>query len=197
MKDFGKENLNSLVPELLGKTQECAQNLQDRVKINGIFSEFDAYTHGNFQKFIDMSQQRYKSIKSGNHLEKKLESQKIEYNDISSQILANRFYNNNEIEKESKKLLKKMNQKQSNKEISELRKHIIQKTKDFTQKEVIKRERLASAALARRKQSEINRLAHRITRRDLVYRPESMKKKSYSKEFMPIKLNENKDKKKK
>ena len=196
MKDFGKENLNSLVPELLGKTQECAQNLQDRVKINGIFSEFDAYTHGNFQKFIDMSQQRYKSIKSGNHLEKKLESQKIEYNDISSQILANRFYNNNEIEKESKKLLKKMNQKQSNKEISELRKHIIQKTKDFTQKEVIKRERLASAALARRKQSEINRLAHRITRRDLVYRPESMKKKSYSKEFMPIKLNENKDKKK-
>ena len=196
MKDFQKENLNSLVPELLGKTQECAQNLQDRVKINGIFSEFDAYTHGNFQKFIDMSQQRYKSIKSGNHLEKKLESQKVEYNDLSSQILANRFYNNNEIEKESKKLLKKMNQKQNNKEISELRKHIIQKTKDFTQKEVIKRERLASAALARRKQSEINRLAHRITRRDLVYRPESMKKKSYSKEFMPIKLNENKDKKK-
>ena len=195
MKNLRKENLNDLVPELLGKTRECAKNLQDRVKINGIFSEFDAYTHENFQKFIDMSQQRYKSIKSGNHLEKKLESQKLEYNDISSQILSNRFYNNNEIERESKKLLKKMNQKQNNKEISELRKHIIQKTKDFTPKEVIKRERLASAALARRKQSELDRLAHRITRRDLVYRPESMKKKQFSKDFLPVVSNENIDNK--
>ena len=178
MKDFRKENLNNLVPDLLGKARECAKNLEDRVKINGIFSEFDVYTHENFQKFIDMSQQRYKSIKSGNHLERKLQNQKQEYNDISSQILSNRFYNNNEIEIESKKLLKKMNQKRSNKEISELRKNIIQKTKDFTQKEVIKRERLASAALARRHKSELNRLAHRITRRDLVYRPESMKKKN-------------------
>ena len=196
MKDLKKENLNDLIPELLGKTRECANNLQDRVKINGIFSEFDAYTHDNFQKFIDMSQQRYKSIKSGNHLKKKLESQKIEYNDISNQILSNRFYNNNEIERESKKLLKKMNQKQNNKEISQLRKHIIQKTKDFTQKEVLQRERLASAALARRKKGELDRLAHRITRRDLVYRPESMKKKHFSKEYMPVILNNDIDKKK-
>ena len=195
MKDLKKENLNDLVPELLGKTRECANNLQDRVKVNSIFSEFDDYTHENLQKFIDMSQQRYKSIKSGNHLEKKLESQKMEYNDISSQILLNRFYNNNEIERESRKLLKKMNQKQNNKEISEIRKHIIQKTKDFTQKEVLQRERLASAALARRKQSELDRLAHRITRRDLVYRPESMKKKHFSQEYMPVILDKNTDKK--
>ena len=196
MKDFRRENLNNLVPELLGKISECANNLRDRVKINSIYSEFDSYTHENFQKFIDMSQQRYKSIKSGNHLEKKLQSQKLEYSDISSQILSNRFYNNNEIEYESKKLLKKMNQKQNNQEISELRKFIIQKTKDFTKKEVMKRERLASAALARRKQSELDRLAHRITRRDLVYRPESMKKQNFSKENMPIILNKNIDKKK-
>lgn len=190
MRDFRKENINDLVEELLGKTSECGQNLHDRVKINGIFSEFDSYTHENFQKFIDMSQQRYKSIKSGNHLERKLLSQKNEYNDISNQILLNRFYNNNEIELESKKLLKKMNRKQNNKEISELRKYIIQKTKDFTKKEVLKRERLASAAMARRHQSELDRLAHRITRRDLVYRPESMQKRQYSRENMPVVLNE-------
>ena len=138
MKDLSKENLNDLVPELLGKISECAKNLRDRVKINGIFSEFDLNTHENFQKFIDMSQQRYKSIKSGNNLEKKLRSQKNEYNEISSKILSNRFYNNKEIEKEQKKLLKKMNLRQNNKEISQLRKHIIQKTKDFTNKEVLK-----------------------------------------------------------
>ena len=60
-----------------------------------------------------MSQQRYKSIKSGNRLEKKLLSQRPEYADISEQILNNYFYNNNEIEKESKKLLKKMNKNQN------------------------------------------------------------------------------------
>ena len=190
MRDFRKENINDLVEELLGKTSVCGKNLHDRVKINGIFSEFDSYTHENFQKFIDMSQQRYKSIKSGNHLERKLLSQKNEYNDISSQILLNRFYNNNEIESESKKLLKKMNRRQNNKEISELRKYIIQKTKDFTKKEVLKRERLASAAMARRHQEELDRLAHRITRRDLVYRPESMQKRQYSRENMPVVLNE-------
>ena len=190
MRDFRKENINDLVEELLGKTSVCGKNLHDRVKINGIFSEFDSYTHENFQKFIDMSQQRYKSIKSGNHLERKLLSQKNEYNDLSSQILLNRFYNNNEIESESKKLLKKMNRRQNNKEISELRKYIIQKTKDFTKKEVLKRERLASAAMARRHQEELDRLAHRITRRDLVYRQKKKKKRQYSRENMPVVLNE-------
>ena len=107
-EEFDPDNINDLVPSLLGKTEECSKNLSDRVKINGIFSEFDAYIHQNFQKFIQMSQQRYKSIKSGNRLEKKLLSQRPEYADISEQILNNYFYNNNEIEKESKKLLKKI-----------------------------------------------------------------------------------------
>ena len=110
--ELTKENINKLVPELLGKTQECSKNLQDRVKINSIFNEFDAYTHENFQKFIKMSEQRYKSIKSGNYLEKKLLNQKPEYDDISNQIFHNHFYNNNDIEKEAKKLLKKMNKKE-------------------------------------------------------------------------------------
>ena len=70
--NYSKENINDLVPSLLGKTEECSKNLGDRVKINSIFSEFEAYTHENFKKFIEMSQQRYKSVKSGNHLEIKL-----------------------------------------------------------------------------------------------------------------------------
>ena len=188
--NLSKETINDLVPTLLGKTEECSKNLSDRVKINGIFSEFDAYTHENFQKFIKMSQQRYKSIKSGNHLQRKLQSQRPEYDDMSNQILNNQFYNNNQIEKESKKLLKKMNKKGANKEIKELRKNIIQKTKDFTQKEIRKRDKLASAALERRRKAEIDRLAHRICRRDLVYRPLSMKEKFRSEVNMPLIYNE-------
>ena len=189
-ESFNPEDINDLVPALLGKTEECSKNLSDRVKINNIFSEFDAYTHANFQKFIQMSQQRYKSIKSGNHLEKKLLSQRPEYDDMSNQILHNHFYNNDVIEKESKKLLKKMNKTQNNKEINDLRKNIIQKTKDFSKKEVLKRDKLASAALERRRLSEIDRLAHKINRRDLIYRPQSMKEKNKSKENMPVIFNE-------
>ena len=189
-EEFDPDNINDLVPSLLGKTEECSKNLSDRVKINGIFSEFDAYIHQNFQKFIQMSQQRYKSIKSGNRLEKKLLSQRQEYADISEQILNNYFYNNNEIEKESKKLLKKMNKNQNNKEISKLRKNIIQRTKGFTSKEVVKRDKLASAALERRRLAEIDRQAHRIYRRDLIYRPKSMKQKIESRNNMPIILNQ-------
>ena len=188
--DLAKEDINILVPVLLGKTNEYSKNLSDRVKINSIFNEFDAYTHENFQKFIKMSEQRYKSIKSGNHLQKKLLSQRQEYNDIAEQILNNQFYNNNDIEKESKKLLKKMNKKENNKEISELRKNIIQKTKDFTKKEIQKRNRLASAALERRRLSEIDRLAHRVTRRDLIYRPQSMQEKYRRDDNMPLIQNE-------
>ena len=189
-ESFNPEDINDLVPALLGKTEECSKNLSDRVKINNIFSEFDAYTHANFQKFIQMSQQRYKSIKSGNHLEKKLLSQRPEYEDMSNQILHNYFYNNDVIEKESKKLLKKMNKNQNNKEINDLRKNIIQKTRDFSKKEVLKRDKLASAALERRRLSEIDRLAHRINRRDLIYRPQSMKEKNKSKDNIPVILNE-------
>ena len=189
-KNLEKENINILVPALLGKNQEYSKNLSDRVKINGIFSEFDAYTHENFQKFIKMSEQRYKSIKSGNHLQKKLLSQRQEYNDIAAQILNNHFYNNNDIEKESKKLLKKMNKKEDNKEILELRKNIIQKTKDFTKKEIKKRDRLATAALERRRLAEIDRLAHRINRRDLIYRPQSMQEKYRGDDNMPLIQNE-------
>ena len=188
--NYSKENINDLVPSLLGKTEECSKNLGDRVKINSIFNEFEAYTHENFKKFIEMSQQRYKSVKSGNHLEIKLQSQRPEYDDITTQILNNQFYNNDLIENEAKKLLKKMNKKQNNTVISNLRKNIIQKTRDFTPKEVIKREKLASAALERRKQRELDKLAHRINRRDLIYRPESMKETIYSKNNLPLILNE-------
>ena len=188
-EEFNQGDINDLVRALLGKTKKCSKNLSDRVKINTIFSEFDAYIHENFQKFIQMSEQRYKSIKSGNHLEKKLLSQRHEYDDIALQILNNQLYNNDEIEKESKKLLKKMNKVENNKEISELRKNIIQRTKDFSKKEVIKRERLASAAIQRRKKAEIDRLAHKLTKRDLIYRPQSVKVKYTTNDNLPQILN--------
>ena len=144
---------NILVPKLLDKTTLYANNIKNRVKIDGIFNEFDDNANINFKKFIKLSEQRYKSVKSGTSLNNILENQKPEYNELSNKILTNKFYNNDEIEKESKKLLKKMGLKE-NQDLISLRKDIISKTKDFTKSEVKNREKLLYNALKKRKNKE-------------------------------------------
>lgn len=88
---------NILVPRLLDKINNYSNNLKNRVKIDGIFSEFDDSANANFKKFIKLSEQRYKSVKSGTRLNNILENQKPEYNELSTLILSNKFYNNDDI----------------------------------------------------------------------------------------------------
>ena len=141
---------NILVPKLLDKTNLYANYLKNRIKIDGIFSEFDDSANINFKKFIKLSEQRYKSVKSGTHLNNILKNQKQEIKELSDYILTNKFYNNNEIEKESKKLLKKMGTKE-NLDLFELRKDIISKTNSLTRGEIKNREKLLKNALKKRK----------------------------------------------
>ena len=141
---------NILVPKLLDKTSLYANNLKTRIKIDGIFNEFDESANVDFKKFIKLSQQRYKSVKSGTHLNNILNNQKQEIKELSDNILTNKFYNNNEIEKESKKLLKKMGIKE-NQDLFELRKDIISKTNSLTKVEIKNREKLLKNALKKRK----------------------------------------------
>ena len=163
---------NILVPKLLDKTNIYTNNIKNRVKIDGIFNEFDNNANLNFKKFIKLSDQRYKSVKSGTSLNNILENQKPEYNELSNKILENKFYNNDEIEIESKKLLKKMGIKE-NQDLILLRKDIISKTKDFTKSEIKNREKLIHNALKKRKNKE-----KMYTKKDLSYLP---KYKSYNK----------------
>ena len=141
---------NILVPKLLDKTSHYANNLKNRIKIDGIFSEFDDSANINFKKFIKLSEQRYRSVKSGTHLNNILDSQDEEIKELSENILSNKFYNNNDIEKESKKLLKKMGIKE-NQDLYELRKDIISKTNSLTKAEIKNREKLLKNALKKRK----------------------------------------------
>ena len=165
---------NVLVPRLLDKTNLYANNIKNRVKIDGIFNEFDDNANINFKKFIKLSDQRYKSVKSGTSLNNILENQKPEYNELSNKILTNKFYNNDEIEKESKKLLKKMGLKE-NQDLISLRKDIISKAKDFTKSEVKNREKLLHNALKKRKNKE------KTSKKDIVYIPKYKSNKKYNK----------------
>ena len=87
-----------------------------------------------------MSEQRYKSVKSGNNLKNVLLKQQQESKDLSNKILTNNLYLDNDIEKESKKLFKKINKKE-NKELYQIRHNIIDKTKSITRQEVKKRQK--------------------------------------------------------
>ena len=143
---------NILVPKLLDKTSHYANNLKNRIKIDNIFSEFDNSANINFKKFIKLSEQRYKSVKSGTHLNNIINNQKDTIKELSENILSNKFYNNNDIEKESKKLLKKMGVKE-NQDLFELRKDIISKTNNLTKLEIKNREKLLRNAINKRKKN--------------------------------------------
>ena len=184
---------NILVPRLLDKINNYSNNLKNRVKIDGIFSEFDDSANANFKKFIKLSEQRYKSVKSGTRLNNILENQKPEYNELSTLILSNKFYNNDDIEFESKKLLKKMDVKE-NQDLFKLRKDIISKTKDFTKSEIKNREKFFQHALKKRKSKEKDK-KKLLSNKDYMYFPQynnrNFKK---SREKMPKILDKHYDK---
>ena len=135
----GEKTANDLIPELISKISKYSTHLKERVKIYSIFQEFDNYAHMNFKNFIKMSDKRYRSIKSGNNLRNVLINQKKECKDLSEKILSNKLYSDKNIEKEEKKLYKKINYKE-NKELYQIRHDIIEKTKDLTKKEIERRE---------------------------------------------------------
>ena len=143
--EIKEKTANDLIPELISKINDYSSKLKDRVKIYSIFREFDTYAHMNLQNFIKMSDKRYRSIKSGNNLRNILLKQKKECNELSTKILSNNLYNDKNIEKEEKKLYRKINNKDS-KELYQIRHEIIEKTKDLTEKELKKREKYLISA---------------------------------------------------
>ncbi len=163
---------NDLIPQLLDKFTYYTDKFKDRIKVDSIFSEFNDTARIELNKFIKMSQTRYKGVKSGNNLENMLLYQKPKFNKLTNNILSDIFYNTNEIEAENKKLLKKPNKK-NNQELIDIRNQIILKTKDFSKNELRNRERLAKI-IERKKLNQYELLS----RLDFIYEPKSLKRNS-------------------
>ena len=165
---------NDLIPELLDKLSNYTDKFKDRIKVDSIFNEFDESARGELNKFIKMSQTRYKSVKSGNSLQNLYNNQKSKYEKLTNNILKDIFYNTNEIETENKKLLKKPDKK-NNQELIDLRQQIILKTKNYSKSELRNRERL-DKILARKKANK--ETPNFFSRLDFIYEPKSIKRKS-------------------
>ena len=165
---------NDLIPELLDKLSNYTDKFKDRIKVDSIFNEFDESARGELNKFIKMSQTRYKSVKSGNSLQNLYNNQKSKYDKLTNNILKDVFYNTNEIEIENKKLFKKPDKK-NNQELIDLRQQIILKTKNYSKSELRNRERL-DKILARKKANK--ETPNFFSRLDFIYEPKSIKRKS-------------------
>ena len=136
------QSANELIPQLIQDSKEFAKSLNARIKVNGIFNEFNENTNQNFHKFVKMSNTRYKSVKSGNRLENVLRSQKQLYFNIADQLNEDKALNNlQEIEQEKKKLNTNLDAKKS-KELNKLRDKLRISIKDLSKTEIRRRERL-------------------------------------------------------
>ena len=170
-----EERPNELIPILIDKFTQYSNKLKDRIKINGIFAEFDENARIKLNKFIKLSQARYKGVKSGNSLESILYNQKPGYNKLTEKILGDKFYQTDEIEIENKKLFKKP-EKKENLELNELRNKIKQGTKDFSKNEIRKREQLLDKVNKKREYQKETERQMKISRLNFNYEPRFMEK---------------------
>lgn len=130
---------NEIIPQLITYSENFTRNMSNRIKVNGIFNEFEENTNRKFNKFVALSNSRYKSVKSGNRLENILTSQKKTYLNIADQINEDDILNNlDKIDEEKKKLNHVFGIKKQ-KELNNLRDKLRISTKDFTKSELRKR----------------------------------------------------------
>ncbi|MCQ2819275.1 MAG: hypothetical protein MJ252_18585 [archaeon] len=136
--DIRKQDTNELIPILIDKIIKVRNRMKHRIKANGFFHEFDGNTRRDLQKFIKFSSKRYKSAKSGTSINQVLNKMNPDLDELANRICNDEFYQIDDIEKESKKLLIKAD-KSERKEILEIINQIKQNTKAMSNTEMEKR----------------------------------------------------------
>ena len=118
MKNANK--INDLINSLIKSFKEYDTSLKNKIRVNSIFSNLDENTSKNFGKLINLSELRYKSVKSGVKLNNILKTQKPRYENLIEELKNDKLYSTNSLEKEKDKLFKS-SVIYKNKEILEIR----------------------------------------------------------------------------
>ena len=122
------KKFNKKVKSLLNSYIKFNKNLKSRFRADNLLLYFDGKANKDFNKFINLSNRRYKALKFGQDLEKILSIQKDNYSALNNQFKKEIIYNSPLIKSEKKKLEKSVNTSQ-NKEISNLRGEIFSSSK--------------------------------------------------------------------
>ena len=116
-------NANTLIPELLSKSEIYMKGIQKRIKIHNIFTEFDHKANGQMRNFIDESNHRYKGLKSGNRLDTMIRNSSEKYQEYAEKVLTDNFYMKLNLDEE-KEILKRKTDKKVVKEVADLMKKV-------------------------------------------------------------------------
>lgn len=111
---------NSLIPSLISLFNDYNKNLKTRFKADSIFMSLDEKTNKTFNKFINMSNERFKLVKYGEKLNNVILNQKQSYSNIKRNIQNDLLYKTDYSNQEKKKLIKSVNSFKS-KEIMNIR----------------------------------------------------------------------------
>lgn len=111
---------NEIIPPLLSLFKDYNYNLKTRLKANSIFLSFDEKSKKTFNKFVILSNERFKMMKYGGNLNQILSKQKNNYMKINKDINNDILFTTNYPGNERKKLIKSVNILKS-KQISSMR----------------------------------------------------------------------------
>ena len=111
---------NEIIPPLLSLFNDYNINLRTRLKANSFFLSFDEKTKKTFNKFIMLSNERFKLMKSGGNLNHILSKQRNNYTKINNEIKKDILFTTSYPNIERKKLVQSVNILKS-KEISSMR----------------------------------------------------------------------------
>ena len=111
---------NEIIPPFLSLFKDYNSNLRTRLKANSFFLSFDEKSKKTFNKFVLLSNERFKKMKYGGNLNHILSNQKNNYIKINNDIKNDILYTSNYPSIERNKLIKSVNILKT-KEISSLR----------------------------------------------------------------------------
>ena len=150
---------NILIPSLISLFNEYNNNLRTRLKADTLFLSFDERSKKTFNKFINLSNDRFKLMKYGGQLNHIILNQKQNYSKLHKDIENDLLFNTNYSTVERKKLIKSVNEFKS-KEISKVRDKLFETLKQRTAIDIMLREK---QILARKEKAQNNNFLKRFS----------------------------------
>jgi hypothetical protein len=95
---------NKLVPKLLEQSNKLTKELQDRMKLNAFFKEFETKASNQFNFFLKESRTRYRGTRSGCNLDSLIANSRKKCLKVANNIINDKFYSNNDILAEKEKM---------------------------------------------------------------------------------------------
>ena len=151
---FASPKTNKLIPDLITNFKDYDKNFTNRIKVDNLLMSFNDDANRNFNKFVELSNKRYKSIKSGNTLNNILGKQMPTYNKLNKEINNNEIYSTTDLEEDKKKLGKSVNKFKS-KQLNAIRDQLKDSLRDFSKAELRQRENLLKKVMEKRRLQEL------------------------------------------